>query len=75
VATQLIILLARGEGRDELKLFAQQYINQKLDEVISQELNKEMGELYKLINSGASKEVIREWLSVKASEKIVASLN
>jgi hypothetical protein len=75
VATQLIILLARGEGRDELKLFAQQYINQKLDEVISQELNKEMGELYKLINSGASKEVIREWLSAKASEKIVASLN
>lgn len=75
VAAQLIIDLARGAGRDELKTFATQYVNQKLDQVIVQQLGSEMGQLYTLIDRGATRAEIREWLSAKASEKIVNALN
>lgn len=75
VAAQLIVDLARGAGRDELKTFATQYVNQKLDQVIVQQLGGEMGQLYTLIDRGATRAEIREWLSAKASEKIVNALN
>jgi hypothetical protein len=75
VAAQLIIDLARGAGRDELKNFASQYINQKLDEVLIRQLGSEMGQLYAMMDRGATRAEIREWLSAKASEKIVNALN
>jgi hypothetical protein len=75
VSAQLIVLLLKGEGQAELKVFVKDYLNRKLDEIIVQQLGPELAPLYAMLNQGATKEEIKTWLANKAAEKIVASLN
>jgi len=74
VAAELIVKLVQGAGRDELKAFAMEYLNKKLDEVIKLQLSAELNEIYSMLDRGASKDEIKEWFSAKATEKIIASL-
>lgn len=75
VASELILKLAQGEGKDEIKSYLTQYLNTKLDAVIANELGDEVGTLYTMLESGAGKAAMKEYLSNIAAEKIVAAID